>query len=176
MPPKKLAVAVNINGAVFEALIEPRKLLVDFIREDARLTGTHAGCEHGVCGACTVLLDGQAVRSCITFAIQADGRSVWTVESLTTDSELSPLQAAFREKHGLQCGFCTPGILMTAVEFLKDNQSPTEDEIRAAISGNLCRCTGYQNIVAAIAEAAAKHHQGAVEPLEEKVWGKEVAG
>jgi carbon-monoxide dehydrogenase small subunit len=154
MPAAKRTISVTINGAEYEGLVEPRLLLVDFLREDAVLTGTHVGCEHGVCGACTVLLDGQTVRSCLVFAVQADGRRIETVEGIAADDELSPLQQAFWEHHGLQCGFCTPGMLLTATELLATSQAPTEDEIRHAISGNLCRCTGYQNIVAAIRAAA----------------------
>jgi carbon-monoxide dehydrogenase small subunit len=128
--------------------------LADFLRDELRLTGTHLGCEHGVCGACTVLLDGASVRSCLLFAVQAEGAEVATVEGLAGDGELHPLQEAFWAEHGLQCGFCTPGFLMTAVEFLRENPDPTEEEIRVAISGNLCRCTGYVNIIKAIRSAA----------------------
>ncbi len=147
--------AVTVNGARHERAVEPRLLLSDFLRQDLGLTGTHVGCEHGVCGACTVLLDGEAVRSCLMFAVQADGHEVTTVEGLAPagsadGGELHPLQAAFREAHGLQCGFCTPGVLMTLVPFLRDHPDPDEREIREALSGNLCRCTGYQNIVAAV--------------------------
>jgi len=154
MPAASRTISVTINGAEYEGLVEPRLLLADFLREDAVLTGTHVGCEHGVCGACTVLLDGQTVRSCLVFAVQADGRRIETVEGIAADDEMSPLQQAFWEHHGLQCGFCTPGMLLTATELLATSQAPTEDEIRHAISGNLCRCTGYQNIVAAIRAAA----------------------
>jgi carbon-monoxide dehydrogenase small subunit len=128
--------------------------LADFLRDELRLTGTHLGCEHGVCGACTVLLDGASVRSCLLFAVQAEGAEVATVEGLAGDGELHPLQEAFWAEHGLQCGFCTPGFQMTAVEFLRENPDPTEEEIRVAISGNLCRCTGYVNIIKAIRSAA----------------------
>ena len=149
---------VTVNGSRYERAVEPRLLLSDFLRNELGLTGTHVGCEHGVCGACTVLLDGEAVRSCLVFAVQGDGRAVTTVEGLTPGAggaggagdTLHPLQAAFREAHGLQCGFCTPGILMTLVPFLRDHPHPDEREIREALSGNLCRCTGYQNIVAAV--------------------------
>ncbi|PYO40987.1 MAG: (2Fe-2S)-binding protein [Gemmatimonadetes bacterium] len=143
---------VTVNGARYERTVEPRLLLSDFLRNELGLTGTHVGCEHGVCGACTVLLDGEAVRSCLMFAVQADGHAVTTVEGLTDGGggPLHPLQAAFHEAHGLQCGFCTPGILMTLVPFLRDHPHPDEREIREALSGNLCRCTGYQNIVAAV--------------------------
>jgi carbon-monoxide dehydrogenase small subunit len=145
-------VDLTVNGVAARRTIEPRLLLSDFLRNELGLTGTHVGCEHGVCGACTVLLDGEAVRSCLVFAVQADGRAVTTVEGLTDGAGdvLHPLQAAFREAHGLQCGFCTPGILMTLVPFLRDHPHPDEREIREALSGNLCRCTGYQNIVAAV--------------------------
>lgn len=152
-------VTVTINGLPYERTIETRMLLSDFIRHEIGLTGTHVGCEHGVCGACTILLDGQPVRSCIIFAVQANGRDIMTVEGLTPDageSTLHPLQASFREAHGLQCGFCTAGFLMTLLPFLEENSNPTEQEIREAISGNICRCTGYQHIVDAVKLAAAK--------------------
>ena len=170
MPIKKVAVSMTINGEQYEGLVEPRKLLVDFIREDASLTGTHIGCEHGVCGACTVLVEGETVRSCLAFAIQAEGKQLWTVEGLAENGNLSPLQNAFWENHGLQCGFCTPGILMTAVELLRDNPSPSDREIREGISGNLCRCTGYKNIVKSIDAAAKKYQAGEVEPVVAKAW------
>ena len=147
-------IEITINGTRYERTVEPRMLLSDFIRQDIGLTGTHVGCEHGVCGACTVLLDGQPVRSCLMFAVQADGHEVLTVEGLGTPEHLNPLQAAFQEAHGVQCGFCTPGILMTLEPFLKSNPNPSEEEIRAAISGNICRCTGYQHIVDAVKLAA----------------------
>jgi len=150
-------VAVTVNGRRFEREVEPRLLLSDFLRHDLGLTGTHVGCEHGVCGACTILLDGEPVRSCLLLAVQADGREVSTVESLSSGQEaLHPLQEAFRDCHGLQCGFCTPGFLMTLLPFLEENPNPTEPEIRAAISGNLCRCTGYQHIVDAVLLAASR--------------------
>ena len=145
---------ITINGNRYQHAVEPRMLLSDFIRQDIGLTGTHVGCEHGVCGACTVLLDGQPVRSCLMFAVQANGHEVLTVEGLGTPEDLHPLQAAFQEAHGVQCGFCTPGILLTLEPFLKSNPNPSEDEIRAAISGNICRCTGYQHIVDAVKLAA----------------------
>lgn len=146
-----VSIGVTVNGKEFSREVEPRMLLSDFLRHELDLTGTHVGCEHGVCGACTVLLDGEPIRSCLMFAVQSDGHAIETVESLSTDmKELHPVQQAFWEKHGLQCGFCTPGILMTVVAFLKENPDPTELEIREAISGNLCRCTGYQNIVEAV--------------------------
>jgi aerobic carbon-monoxide dehydrogenase small subunit len=144
------AIELTVNGDAVRRSIEPRLLLSDFLRNDLGLTGTHVGCEHGVCGACTVLLDGEAIRSCLMFAVQADGHGVTTVEGLSDGVALHPLQAAFHEAHGLQCGFCTPGILMTLVPFLRDHPHPDEREIREALSGNLCRCTGYQNIVAAV--------------------------
>jgi carbon-monoxide dehydrogenase small subunit len=154
---------VTINGQKIETVVEVRTLLSDFIRHEVGLTGTHVGCEHGVCGACTILFDGQPVRSCLMFAVQADGHEITTVEGLspnpTTDS-LHPLQAGFREAHGLQCGFCTAGFLMTLVPFLKENPIPTEQEIREAISGNICRCTGYQHIVEAVKLAAEKMRSG----------------
>jgi len=147
-------VAITVNGSKVERTAEPRLLLSDFLRHELGLTGTHVGCEHGVCGACTVLLDGEAVRSCLLFAVQADGHAVETVEGLATNGDLHPLQAAFHETHALQCGFCTPGFLMTLVPFLREHPAPSEREIREALSGNLCRCTGYKNIVDAVALAA----------------------
>jgi len=148
-------VAVTVNGRRYERQAEPRLLLSDFLRHELGLTGTHVGCEHGVCGACTVLLDGEPVRSCLLLAVQVDGREVTTVEGLTREpGTLHPLQQAFWEAHGLQCGFCTPGFLMTLVPFLAENSDPSEAEIRQALSGNLCRCTGYQHIVDAVLAAA----------------------
>jgi aerobic carbon-monoxide dehydrogenase small subunit len=150
-------IAVTVNGARHEAAVPVRLTLADFLRHELRLTGTHLGCEHGVCGACTILLDGQSARSCLLLAVQADGSKVTTVEGLASDAKtLHPLQQAFHEHHGLQCGFCTPGILMTLVELLRDNPNPTEEDIRVGISGNLCRCTGYQNIVVAALDAAKR--------------------
>ena len=152
-------VSIEINDVSYEADVEPRLLLSDFIRHEARLTGTHVGCEHGVCGACTVQVDGEPVRSCLMLAVQAGGRSVRTVEGMTDgleEGELHPLQQAFHETHALQCGFCTPGFLMSLEPFLQRAEEPTEEEIREALSGNLCRCTGYQNIVKAIKIAAAR--------------------
>ncbi len=151
-------ITVNINGADFSAEVEPRLLLVHFLRDVANLTGTHVGCDTTSCGACTVLLDGKPVKSCTVFAVQADGRKVMTVEGLVQNGQLHPIQEAFHEKHGLQCGFCTPGMMLTSVAFLNKNQNanPTEEEIRWAISGNLCRCTGYVNIVESIKYAADK--------------------
>src|SRR6202023_1975566 len=141
---------LTINGNRQQATVEGRKTLCDFLRIDAGCTGVHVGCEHGVCGACTVIVDNLAVRSCLMFAVQADGCEVTTVDSLGSINKLHPLQQAFWEEHGLQCGFCTPGMLMVAIELLSKNPNPTEDEVREAISGNLCRCTGYQNIVKSI--------------------------
>jgi aerobic-type carbon monoxide dehydrogenase small subunit (CoxS/CutS family) len=150
-------VGATVNGTNYERTVEPRLLLSDFLRHELGLTGTHVGCEHGVCGACTVLLDGEAVRSCLLFAVQADGRDITTVEGLApAPDELDPLQAAFRESHGLQCGFCTPGILMSMTAFLRDHPDPDEPEIRAALSGHLCRCTGYRHIVEAVQLAATR--------------------
>ncbi|HXF83059.1 MAG TPA: (2Fe-2S)-binding protein [bacterium] len=147
-------IAVTINGAAHQAEVEPRLLLVHFIREVAGLTGTHIGCDTTNCGACTVLLDGRPVKSCTIFAVQADGREVMTVEGLARNGQLHPVQEGFHERHGLQCGFCTPGMMITAYALLQRHPHPTEDEIRWAISGNLCRCTGYVNIVEAIRYAA----------------------
>ena len=154
------AIRLSINGAERQARVMPRLLLADLLREEFRLTGTHLGCEHGACGACTVLVDGEPVRSCLLFAVQADGCQVQTVEGLAArgsepDEILHPLQEAFRQRHALQCGFCTPGILMTLAAYLREHPSPTESDIREALSGNLCRCTGYQNIVLAALDAAA---------------------
>ena len=150
------AISVSVNGARREAEVPVRLTLADFLRHTLELTGTHLGCEHGVCGACTVLLDGRAVRSCLLLAVQANGRELTTIEGLAPQTGgLHPLQEAFRDHHGLQCGFCTPGMLTTLVEFLRENPDPTPEEVRVAISGNLCRCTGYQGIVDA-ALAAAK--------------------
>lgn len=155
-----LRITVTVNGIRHEQRVEPRRLLSDFLRHDLELTGTHVGCEHGVCGACTVHLDGEPVRSCLIFAVQTDGREVRTVESLGTEDALHPLQRAFREAHAVQCGFCTPGMLMTLVTFLDENPAPSERQIREALGGNLCRCTGYQNIVAAVELAAGGQGRG----------------
>ena len=149
-------VGVTVNGTRYERTVEPRLLLSDFLRHDLGLTGTHVGCEHGVCGSCTILFDGQPVRSCLMFAVQANGHEIITVEGLGTPEDLHPLQEAFWEAHSVQCGFCTPGLLMTLVPFLEENPNPNEGEIRAAISGNLCRCTGYQHIVDGVKLAAQK--------------------
>ena len=147
-------VEVRVNGVARKVTIEPRLTLADFLRERCGLTGTHLGCEHGVCGACTVVLDGAAVRSCLVFAVQADGAEVTTIEGLAPEGDLNPVQAAFRDHHGLQCGFCTPGFVVSVTAFLRDNPDPSDDEIRAGLSGNLCRCTGYQGILVAIRSAA----------------------
>jgi carbon-monoxide dehydrogenase small subunit len=149
-------IAVTVNGRAYEREVEPRLLLSDFLRHELGLTGTHVGCEHGVCGACTILFDGEPVRSCIMLAVQADGHALATVEGLAPAGGLHPLQEAFWECHGLQCGFCTPGFLMTLVPFLEANPDPSEEEIRQALSGNLCRCTGYQHIVDAVKLAAER--------------------
>jgi aerobic carbon-monoxide dehydrogenase small subunit len=150
-------ISVTVNGKAYEETVPVRVTLADFLRHQLRLTGTHLGCEHGVCGACTVLFDGHSARSCLMLAVQADGHEIVTIEGIAPDdTTLHPLQEAFRDNHGLQCGFCTPGILTTLLEFLRDNPEPTEEDVRIAISGNLCRCTGYQNIVAAALDAAAR--------------------
>ncbi len=154
-------VAVVVNGVEHRREVEVRRTLADFLRHDLGLTGTHLGCEHGVCGACTVLVEGRSARSCLMLAVQAEGTRIATVEGLAgKDGELHALQASFRDEHGLQCGFCTPGILMTLIEFLGENQNPSEAEVREALSGNLCRCTGYQHIVAAALEAARRLRDG----------------
>jgi aerobic-type carbon monoxide dehydrogenase small subunit (CoxS/CutS family) len=150
----KQVIKVAVNGRDYERLVDVRMTLADFIRQDLDLTGTHLGCEHGVCGACTILLNGEAVRSCLMLAVQANGAQIRTVEGLATGKELHPLQKAFHDHHALQCGFCTPGFLMTAVAFLEENPAPTRGEVRESISGNICRCTGYQSIVDAILQAA----------------------
>jgi len=159
-PVTRRAVTLRVNGVEHTETVDVRKTLVDFLREDLGLTGTHVGCEHGVCGACTILLDGQAVRSCLLFAVQADGAEIATVESLGTPDRLHPLQAAFRDNHGLQCGFCTPGILMSMVRFLGERPHPSDDEIREVLGGHLCRCTGYQGIVEAVRDAAGRLADG----------------
>jgi carbon-monoxide dehydrogenase small subunit len=153
----EVVVTTTVNGVARRALVEPRKTLADFLREDCALTGTPLGCEHGVCGACTVLVDGAAVRSCLMFAVQAESADVTTIEGLSSDDgELSTVQAAFREAHGLQCGFCTPGFVVSVTAFLRDHPDPTLDEIREGLSGNLCRCTGYQGIIRAVQLAAQR--------------------
>jgi aerobic-type carbon monoxide dehydrogenase small subunit (CoxS/CutS family) len=150
-------ITVSVNGVRYRRRVESRTLLSDFLRHDLGLAGTHVGCEHGVCGACTILLDGQPVRSCLMFAVQTDSQEISTVEGLAgMDGEYHPLQQAMHDHHGLQCGYCTPGILMTMTAFLDENQSPSEEEVREALSGNLCRCTGYQNIVDAVMTAAKR--------------------
>jgi carbon-monoxide dehydrogenase small subunit len=149
-------IAVTVNGAVHEAAVEPRLLLADFLRHTLRLTGTHVGCEHGVCGACTVLVDGDSARSCLMLAVQADGKRVETVESLGRIGQMNALQQSFHEHHALQCGFCTPGMLMTATDLLKKYPLATDDDIRRGLSGNLCRCTGYEHIVRAIRAVVGK--------------------
>ena len=153
-------VSVSVNGAPHRAVLEARRTLSDFLREECLATSVHLGCEHGVCGACTVLLDGIAVRSCLLFAVQAQGAEVTTVEGLAgPDGSLNPVQQAFRDCHGLQCGFCTPGFIVSVTAFLAENSEPTLEEIRSALSGNLCRCTGYQGIIAAVQQAAAAEAQ-----------------
>jgi aerobic carbon-monoxide dehydrogenase small subunit len=154
---EKRKIALTVNGKRYEEEVEVRYTLADFLRHQLRLTGTHLGCEHGVCGACTILFDGHSARSCLMLAVQADGHEILTVEGIAPSvDKLHPLQEAFRDNHGLQCGFCTPGMLTTLIEFLRDNPDPTEEEVRVAISGNLCRCTGYQGIVAAALDAAKR--------------------
>ena len=157
---KKLTIQVKVNGQDRQADVEPRMLLVHFIREGLELTGTHIGCDTSHCGACTVLLNGKTAKSCTVFAVQADGGEILTVEGLNTDGQLHPLQQGFKEEHGLQCGFCTPGMLMSSYALLQRNPKPSEEDIRWGISGNLCRCTGYQNIVKAVQFAADKMAQG----------------
>jgi carbon-monoxide dehydrogenase small subunit len=154
---ERRAIAVTVNGKRYQNEVPVRLTLADYLRHEIGLTGTHLGCEHGVCGACTVLFDGQSVRACLMLAVQADGHELLTVEGIApSDDKLHPLQEAFRDNHGLQCGFCTPGMLTTLLEFLRDNPDPTEQEVRIAISGNLCRCTGYQGIVNAALDAAKR--------------------
>jgi carbon-monoxide dehydrogenase small subunit len=153
------SITITVNDKTLEATVETRLTLVDFLRHQLQLTGTHVGCEHGVCGACTVLVNGHSTRACLMLAVQCDGARIYTVESIAIDGELSILQQAFQDHHALQCGFCTPGILMTLTEFLRDNPNPREDEVRIALTGNLCRCTGYQGIVAATLDAAQRMQQ-----------------
>ena len=153
-------IRLTVNGAVRTGQVEPRKLLVDFLREDLGFTGTHVGCEHGICGACTILVNGEAARSCLMLAVQADGAVLRTIEGLTQEGRLHPLQDAFWEHHGLQCGFCTPGMLLAAYDLLQTNPTPTEEEIRAGLSAVLCRCTGYQGIVRAVQAAAERLRAG----------------
>ncbi len=149
-----ISITLKVNGSEQAAAVEPRRSLVDFLRQDLGLVGTHVGCEHGVCGACTVMLDGRTVRSCLLFAAQADGAEIITIEGLGTEEALHPLQQAFQQHHALQCGFCTPGMILAAVELLRDNADPSDEEIRVGLSGNLCMCTGYVNIVRAVQAAA----------------------
>jgi len=154
---EKRKISLTVNGKFYEEEVEVRFHLADFLRQQLGLTGTHLGCEHGVCGACTILMNGRSVRSCLMLAVQADGQEFLTIEGIApSENEMHPLQEAFRDNHGLQCGFCTPGMLTTLLEFLDDNPDPTEEEVRIAISGNLCRCTGYQGIVAAALDAAQR--------------------
>ena len=155
----EMQVRCTVNGRAVEHAVEPRLTLADFLRHVLRLTGTHVGCEHGVCGACTVIVEGKAVRSCLMFAVQADGKQVQTVEGLASRDELTPLQLSFRKHHALQCGFCTPGILNTAHAFLQQEPAPTADQVREVISGNICRCTGYVRIVEAILDAAPSYRK-----------------
>ncbi len=157
---QRVAITLTVNGQAISAEVEARMTLADFLREQLGLTGTKLGCEHGVCGSCTVLWDGAAVRSCLVLAAQADGANLTTIEGLSTGEAMHPVQQAFWEHHGLQCGFCTPGMVLTAVALLEENPAPSEAEIREALSGNLCRCTGYQNIVRAVRAAAAQMQAG----------------
>ncbi len=154
-----IPLTLRVNGRDFRIIVEPRKLLCDALREDCGLTGTHVGCEHGVCGACTALVDGRPARTCLIYAVQMPGHAITTIEAFAHDGKLSAVQQALHEEHGLQCGFCTPGIVVTMEAWLDENPDPSEAEIREALSGNLCRCTGYQNIVTAIAKAAARRRQ-----------------
>jgi len=154
-------IRVTVNGRAYERTVEPRLLLVDFLRHEIGLTGTHVGCAHGVCGACTVIMDGATARSCITFAVQADGATIRTVEGLAENGRLNAVQQAFHENHALQCGYCTAGFLVTVTEFLDENPNPSDSQIRHALSGNLCRCTGYVNIVRAVRAAAEKRRAAA---------------
>lgn len=154
--PQKIEVTLTINGRRFTSQVEPRMLLSDFIRHVVGLKGTHVGCEHGVCGACTIMLDGHTARSCLHFAAAVQHYEITTVEGLAMDASLDPVRDAFRENHGLQCGYCTPGVLMTTVELLRDKPDPTRDEIRAALTNNMCRCTGYTNIIKSVASAASR--------------------
>lgn len=156
MDEERIEIAVTVNGKEYEREVRPRRLLSDFIRHDLGLTGTHVGCEHGVCGMCTILLNGETARSCLTFAVQADDAEIETVENLGSVDDLHPLQEAFTEEHGLQCGFCTPAMLLTSKELLENNPDPDQDEIRETISNNLCRCTGYQDIIDSVDLAAEK--------------------
>jgi aerobic carbon-monoxide dehydrogenase small subunit len=161
MSTNSVQVTLMVNGSGRRVLVEPRRLLSDVLREDCGLTGTHVGCEHGVCGACTILFDGAPARACLIYAVQAEGHEITTIEAFSADGELSAVQRALHEEHGLQCGFCTPGIVVTMEAWLAEHPEPSEAEIRDALSGNLCRCTGYHNIVAAIRSAAARRQAGA---------------
>jgi carbon-monoxide dehydrogenase small subunit len=152
---EQISITVKVNGTEHTAAVEPRRSLVDFLRHDLGLVGTHVGCEHGVCGACTIMLDGRTVRSCLLFAAQADGAEIITIEGVGTDEALHPLQLAFQQQHALQCGFCTPGMILAALELLRDNADPSEEEIRVGLAGNLCMCTGYVNIVRAVRAAVS---------------------
>jgi aerobic carbon-monoxide dehydrogenase small subunit len=165
MASKKQIIELTVNGTRREGLVEPRKTLADFLRDDLELTGTHLGCEHGVCGACTIMVNGEAVRSCLMFAVQAHGQEITTIEGLATGGKLHPVQEAFWECHGMQCGFCTPGFVMSVYAFLNENPAPKEEEIRPALSGNICRCTGYQSIVNAVRLAAEKMRETSAAPV-----------
>ena len=160
----KQAISINVNGVDHHDEVEPRLLLVHYLRDLLGLTGTHIGCETSICGACTVLLDGQAVKSCTMFAVQADGANITTIEGLAPEGGLHPIQEGFWEKHGLQCGFCTPGMIMASYQLLKDSPNPSEEEIRHDLKGNICRCTGYENIVRAVQYAAERMQAGATQP------------
>ncbi len=153
---EKQKITLTVNGVKYIKYVPPRKLLVDLLRDDLELLGTHAGCEHGVCGSCTILYNGKTARSCLMFAVQANGAEIMTVEGLATNGNLHPIQQSFHDLHGLQCGYCTPGMLMTAYEFLKENPSPTEEETREAMAGVLCRCTGYKQVIDSVMDAAGK--------------------
>jgi carbon-monoxide dehydrogenase small subunit len=161
----RIPIRITVNGTVHEREVEPRLLLADFLRHELRLTGTHVGCEHGVCGACTVLVDGATARSCLLFAAQLDGARITTVEALVADGEPQPIHDAFHENHAVQCGYCTPGFLMTVYEFLAETPDPTEQEVREALTGNLCRCTGYVNIIKAVQDAARRLHEAGLRPV-----------
>jgi carbon-monoxide dehydrogenase small subunit len=161
----QIRVEMTVNGRSRQVLVEPRKTLADTLREDLGLTGTHLGCEHGVCGACTVLVNGEAIRSCLMFAVQARNTEIVTIEGLEKNGQLHPVQQAFRESHSFQCGFCTPGFVMSTVAFLAETPKPTEADIREALSGNICRCTGYQSIVAGVTLAASRLTERAAEPV-----------
>jgi aerobic-type carbon monoxide dehydrogenase small subunit (CoxS/CutS family) len=163
MTAEKLAVRMTVNGKEYAREVEPRYLLADFLRHELHLTGTHIGCEHGVCGACTVLINGKTARSCLQFAVALDGAEITTVEGIAGDGPLHPVQEAFHQSHALQCGYCTPGFLLTTIEFLQRNPNPSRSEIRAALTNNLCRCTGYLNIIDAVEDAAHRMHSAAAD-------------